>query len=259
MSREYTVLYYLFSLMQKEYKVIFASHTSQHLLFQSVWNFCGRLVLNSQHLDTCQSLSNSQFEKLIFNMLSMRSHHVYCLKVIWTSLLFWLVIWASIAKRTQHLSHSELLGSKQLPSTGTRNNTGVPLHSEWTSMCQHQYGHIHLLDWNNMCAFPKCLSDWSLPSFPGLYAMSANWQQDRKSLPCFAYEQTPFFANVYVFQILSKQFPALNFLFTTAIPFQKKIYKSLKLENYVPPQLLINNWCNLKANKGFVSMPQVGH
>lgn len=88
MSREYTVLDYLFSLMQKEYKVIFASHTSQHLLFQSVRNFCGRLVLNSQNLDTCQSLSNSQFEKLIFNMLSMRSHHVYCLKVIWTSLLF---------------------------------------------------------------------------------------------------------------------------------------------------------------------------
>lgn len=86
--------------------------------------FCGRLVLNSQNLDICQSLSNSQFEKLIFNMLSMRCHQAYCLRVIWTSLLFWLVTWACITKRTQHLSHPELLGNK-LPSTGTRNNTGA--------------------------------------------------------------------------------------------------------------------------------------
>lgn len=75
---------------------------------------------------------------------------------------------------------------------------------------------------------------------------------DRKALPCLAYEQTPFFANVYVCLILSKQFPALNFLFTTVIPIQKKNKQtSLRLANYVPSELLINSWCNLKANKEF--------
>lgn len=104
------------------------------------------MVLNSQNLDTCQNLSNPQFEKLVFNVLSMRRHHVYCIKVIWTSLLFWLVTWAYITKRTQHLPHSELLGNQELPLPGTRNNTGalpaqqmdqgVPApaqpHSPWT-------------------------------------------------------------------------------------------------------------------------------
>lgn len=152
----------------------YVSHTSQYLLFQSVRDFCGRLVLNSQNLDTCQSLSNSQFEKLIFNMLSMRSHHVYCLKVIWTSLLFWLVTWAYITKRTQHLSHSEVLGNKNCHRQALGTTQEFPLLSKRTSMCQHQHSHTHLLDWNNMCALLQCFSDWSLPSFPGLYALSTN-------------------------------------------------------------------------------------
>lgn len=125
-------------------------------------------------------------------------------------------------------------------------------------MCQHEHTHIHPLDWNNKHAFPKNFSDWNLQSFTGLYALSTNQYQDRKSLTCLAYERTVLFANVYVFQILSKQFPAFNFLFIAAIPFQNWIYKSFRLANYVPLQLLMSKWCNLKANYGFVSMSEVG-
>lgn len=207
--------------------MVYVSHTSQYLLFQSVRNFCGRLVLNSQNLDTCQSLSCSQFEKLIFNMLSMRNHHVYCLKVIWTSLLFWLVTWAYITKRTQHLSHPELLGNKQLPSTGTRNDTGVFPPQQMDQRVPAPAQPQSPPGLQQYVCFSQMLLWLEFTKLPWIVCPEHKSIVRQKITPMFSLGTDPSLCQCLCFSNTVQTVSSSQFLFTTAIPFQKENIKAL--------------------------------